>query len=276
MKLKVFALLLLALITFSCNNDDDEPDFDPQEQSNIDDETLVSFLQSHYLNADKRVDTIMNGETPLYSQVEVQEITHEDVKYKLYIYKEFEGIGINPSRYDSIQVLYEGFKLDSVKFDQNQSYTSERSWLYLPNLIEGWRYGFPHFKSGRRVIGDSEDFWYEDAGKGILFIPSGLAYGRNGSTAIPENTPIYFYVELGNVVYADEDHDHVVNNDEDINNDGDLTNDDTDGDGYPDYRDRDDDGDGKMTIDEDPDGDGNPMNDDSDGDGIPDYLDKDS
>ena len=50
---------------------------------------------------------------------------------------------------------------------------------------------------------------------------------------------------------------------------------DTDGDGTPDYKDRDDDGDGILTSNEDVDGDGDPTNDDTDGDAIPNYLDID-
>ncbi len=50
---------------------------------------------------------------------------------------------------------------------------------------------------------------------------------------------------------------------------------DTDGDGFPNFKDWDDDGDGILTKDEDIDGDNNPTNDDTDGDGIPNYLDTD-
>ncbi len=277
MKLKFLAVLFLGFFAISCSSDDDPKDtFDPAEQAKIDDEKLVKFLQSHFINEDKRVDTIMNGETPLYSQVEIEDVELGDIKYKLYYYIDEEGVGVNPSRYDSIQMLYEGFTLDSLKFDSNTSYTSSKSWMYLPRLITGWQYGFPHYKSGVKVIHEDESFGYEMTGKGVIFMPSGMAYGQSGSSIIPPNAPLYFYIELGNVVFADEDNDLVVNNNEDINNDGDLTNDDTDSDGVPDYKDVDDDGDGKLTRDEDADGDGNPMNDDSDADGIPDYLDKDS
>ena len=277
MERKLLVLLILALAVFSCNKDDDDKDnFDPKEQALIDDERIVKFLQTHYLNDDKLIDTIMNGETPLYTQVDVEEVTIDDIKFNLYYYTEFEGVGESPSRNDSIQVRYTGFTLDSVRFDQNTTYTSPKSWMYLPRLIHGWRYGFPHYKSGIKVIEDDGYFYYEKAGKGILFMPSGMAYGNQGTSTIPENMPIYFHIELGAVVRADDDQDNVINNDEDIDRNGDVWNDDTDGDGIADFQDIDDDGDGKLTRDEDANGDGNPMNDDSDGDGIPDYLDKDS
>lgn len=277
MKLKFLALFfLMGIVIFSCSDDDDEDEFDPAAQALIDDDILVDFLQTHYLTPEKEIDTILNGEIPLYTQVEIEDITLNDIQYKLYYYTDFEGVGINPSRNDSIQVLYRGFMLDSIKFDQNLSYTSTKSWFHLPSLIQGWRYGFPHFKEGVKVINPDESFGYENAGSGIIFMPSGMAYGQSGSTSIPENTPIYFFIELGAVIIADADNDNVVNNIEDIDGDGDVSNDDTDDDSVPDYLDIDDDGDGKRTKEEDANEDGDPTNDDTDGDGIPDYLDKDS
>jgi len=277
MKLKLLAVLFLGILVFSCSSDDEpKDDFDPVEQAVKDDEELIEFLQSHFINEDKRVDTIMNGETPLYSQVGIEDVELGEIKYKLYYYIEEEGVGKNPSRYDSIQVRYEGFTLDSLKFDSNTSFTSSKSWMYLPQLIPGWQYGFPKYKEGVKVIYEDESFGYEQTGTGVIFMPSGMAYGHSGSSVIPPDAPLYFYIELGSVVLADQDNDLVVNNDEDVNNDKDLSNDDTDGDGVPDYKDEDDDGDGTLTRNEDADGDGNPMNDDTDKDGIPDYLDKDS
>ena len=278
MKLRFLALFfLMGIVIFSCSDDDDdEDDFDPAAQALIDDDTLVDFLQTHYLTPEKEIDTILNGEIPLYSQVEIEDVTLYDIQYKLYYYTDFKGVGTSPSRNDSIQVKYRGFMLDSTKFDQNLSYTSSKSWFHLPNLIQGWRYGFPHYQEGIKTIYPDESFGYEDAGSGIIFMPSGMAYGQAGSSSIPPNTPIYFFIELGAVVIADADNDNVINNIEDIDGDGDVSNDDTDDDSVPDYLDIDDDGDGIRTIEEDANEDGDPTNDDSDGDGIPDYLDKDS
>lgn len=276
MKLKYLIFLFIGILAFSCSKDDNKDTFDPVAQALIDDEILVDFLQSHYYTDEKEIDTILNGETPLYSTIETENINFNDIDYKMYYFVDEVGIGINPSRNDSIQMKYRGFTLDSLKFDQNTSFTSNRSWLYLPALIPGWRYGMPHFNEGEKIIYPDESFDYENTGSGFFFIPSGMAYGNIGTQGIAPNKIIYFFVELGNVVIADADNDGVVNNDEDIDGDGEVKNDDTDGDGIPDYVDIDDDGDGILTKNEDANGDGNPMNDDSDGDGIPDYLDKDS
>ena len=276
MKLKYLIVLLLSVAIFSCSDDDDKDVHDPVAQSLIDDALLVDFLKGHYLTPEKTIDTISNNETPLYDQVETENITFNEVSYKQYYYTDFEGIGKNPSRNDSIQIQYKGFLLDSTQFDQNLSWTSTKSWFHLPNLIEGWRYGLPNYKEGEKEIFPDESFTYNNTGKGIIFIPSGLAYGEVGTVTIPANSPIYFFIDLGAVVIADADNDTVINNDEDIDGDGDVKNDDTDEDGIPNYVDSDDDDDGISTKDEDANGDGDPTNDDTDGDGTPDYLDPDN
>lgn len=278
MKLKYLLVMILGIAIYACSDDDDDDkdNHDPVAQALEDDAELVEFLQTHYLTEDKAIDTIMNGEASLYSIVEVDNVKYNDIDYKMYYYVDQVGVGLQPSRNDSVQVLYRGFLLDSTKFDENLSYTSKKSWFHLPQTIMGFRYGVSYFKSGEKVIYPDESFGYENTGNGVFFMPSGLAYGRNGSSSIPGNAPIYYFFDLGSVVVADADQDFVINNKEDIDGDGDVSNDDTDGDSVPDYLDIDDDNDGTATRLEDADGDGDPTNDDTDGDGIPNYLDADS
>lgn len=278
MKLKYLVPILTLLITFfSCNkdNDDDTEIFDAAAQSIIDDELLVDYLQSHYyipaLDNEPfgTVDTLMNNELSLFSQVETQNITHNDISYNLYYLLIEQGVNDSPTRYDSVFVKYRGFRLDSVKFDESTNFNTTRSWLDLNSVIQGWKYGFPNFKSGNNVSEPGEPISFEDNGKGILFIPSGLAYGNSGASSIPPNAPLLFHIELALVVTADNDNDGVLNMHEDINGNGETADDDTDGDGFPNYVDPDDDGDGTLTKDE-------SITEDADGDGIVDYLDPDT
>ena len=278
MKLKYLVPILTLLITFfSCNkdNDDDTEIFDAVAQSFIDDELLVDYLQSHYyipaLDNEPfgTVDTLMNNELSLFSQVETQNITHNDISYNLYYLLIEEGVNDSPTRYDSVFVKYRGFRLDSVKFDESTNFNTTRSWLDLNSVIQGWKYGFPNFKSGNNVSEPGEPISFEDNGKGILFIPSGLAYGNSGASSIPPNAPLLFHIELALVVTADNDNDGVLNMHEDLNGNGETADDDTDGDGFPNYVDPDDDGDGTLTKDE-------SITEDADGDGIVDYLDPDT
>jgi len=278
MKLKYLIPILTLLITFySCNKDsnDDDEIFDAAAQSIIDDESLVDYLQSHYYipAGDNEpfgtIDTIKNNEPSLFGQVETQNITHDDISYKLYYLLIDQGVNDNPTRYDSVFVKYRGFTLDSLKFDESASFNTTRSWLDLNGVIQGWKYGFPNFKSGNNVSEPGEPISFEDNGKGILFIPSGLAYGNFGASSIPPNAPLLFHIELAIVVTADNDNDGVLNMYEDLDGNGEASDDDTDGDRFPNYVDPDDDGDGTLTRDE-------SITEDADGDGIVDYLDPDT
>lgn len=275
MKFKnLFLILTAGIIIFSCGNDDKDESFDAAAQSIIDDELLIEYLQTHYLNEeDGGIWTITSGETALMGQVDVQEITKDDVKYNLYYLSQSEGVTVSPSSVDSIYFSYTGILLDSTVFDSRIS----PSWLTLDRFISGWQYGFTNFKGGNVVVNEDESFYFEDFGKGILFIPSGLAYGDLGSegSLINENMPLIFEIELKDVHLIDHDFDGVLSKFEDLNLDNDLFNDDTNSDGEYDFIDIDDDGDGVLTKDEDPDEDGNPMNDDTDGDGTANYLDTD-
>lgn len=272
MKIKnILFFLSLGIAIAACSKDEDN--FNAAKQAVIDDEALVEYLQTHYLNEDDGgIWTIDAGQTPLMDQVEVQNITENDIAYKLYYLVEKEGVGIAPTRLDSVLTTYTGMTLDSIVFDSRDNVI----WLPLTGVITGWSYGFTNYTSGAKVINPDESFYYENFGKGILFIPSGLAYGNNGSNSIPPNTPLIFQITLQDVNKVDSDNDTVNNYDEDLNKNNDLTDDDTDGDGIPNAYDTDDDGDGTLTKDEDSNGDGNPLNDDTDGDGIPDYLDTDT
>lgn len=277
MKIKnLIGLLIIGLVIFSCKNDDDNTvDFDAAAQAIEDDNTLIEYLQSHYLNEeDGGIWTVTNDESPLMndSRLNVQNVVKDDISYKLYYLKQNEGVTVSPTVADSVLATYTGMRLDSVVFDTRASVI----WFSLTGVIDGWSYGFTNFKGGNKVIAEDESFYYENSGKGILFIPSGLAYGNIAQTTIPANAPLIFEFELHAVNDADHDNDGILSINEDIDGDGNVKNDDTDSDTIPNYLDSDDDGDGILTKDEDANEDGDPTNDDTDGDGIPDYLDADN
>ena len=270
---KLLITIAISIVLFSCNKSDNSTSFDAAQQSIDDDATLVEYLQTHYLNdTDGGIWTITNGETPLMDQVGTQNITQNDIDYKLYYLKETEGVGASPTRADSVLVTYTGMRLDSVVFDSRSSIT----WLSLTQVIDGWSYGFTNFNGGTKVVNADESFQYQNYGKGYLFIPSGLAYGNVNQFTIPNNSPLIFQITLQDVNQSDDDNDTILSINEDLDGDGNVKNDDTDGDGIANYLDIDDDNDDILTKDEDANEDGNPLNDDTDGDGTPDYLDADS
>jgi len=284
MKYKLlFLLAVLFIYTSSCK--DDEPEIEPFDhatQALKDNDSLVKYMQEHFLNIDGRLQEIENNEQAIYDYEGLSEVivpytrNDEEIDYKLYYYIIEQGVNDKPAKVDLANVSYEGLDLDGNVFDEN----AYGSWFDLySGVIIGWSYGLPNFNSGIRVEPPLADGSYEytDTGKGILFIPSGLAYANTGSGEdILPNDPLIFYIDLKEVFHADHDDDTVLSMDEDLDNDGEYTDDNTDGDNLPNFVDADDDGDGTLTKDEDPNNDGDPTNDDTDGDGTPNYLDTDN
>jgi FKBP-type peptidyl-prolyl cis-trans isomerase FkpA len=278
MKIKnIISLLIISLVIFSCKKDDNEAPFDAAAQALLDDETLIEYLQSHYLNEeDGGIWTVANGETPLMGQVDVKEIIVEDILYKLYYLRVEQGIGNKASKLDSVFVNYTGMLLDSTVFDSRNSI-----WFDLTNILysggaSGFAYGVEELKKGEKIVNTDESFYFENTGKGIFFFPSGLGYKNRPQSIIPANAPLIFFITLNTINESDHDNDSVLSKNEDVDNNGDISDDDTDEDGIPNYLDVDDDGDGILTKDEDANEDGDPTNDDTDNDGIPDYLDTDN
>lgn len=269
----ILVVLISFLIVFSCKKNSPAVTtvtVDPVAQAVVDNDSLVQYLQTHYLNTDGNIWTITNSERSLFEDVTTQDITFNDVSYKLYYLTQREGTTISPTRSDSILVKYTGFLLDSTKFDSRIL-----SWLDLTQVVQGWKYGFAHFKGGDKIINEDESLSYVNNGKGFLFFPSGLGFQNIPSGSVPANSPLIFKIELNQVVRADHDNDGILSNLEDLDGDGEVINDDTDADLIPNFADSDDDGDTVKTRDEDINGNANVFDDDTDNDGIANYLDND-
>ena len=112
-----------------------------------------------------------------------------------------------------------------------------RTWDATQKLAQIAAHG--HQTNGNNTPIEGEPITYEDFGKGILIVPSGLAYRNAGTNGIAPNDNLLFYVSLLDFV-KDTDHDN----------------------------------DGTPSIQEDSDGDGDPRNDFSDENfpAVPDYL----
>lgn len=280
----IIFIAVFSAIIYSCgdNNSGTVDNFDHEAQAFIDNDTLVSFFKNHYF--DTTVDSlkpIISGRTSLFDDVNLKtmDVTENEIDYKLYYYLNSVGNpqpakGF-PTVMDSVLVNYYGQRIVdtdsiSVTFDNNSA-----TWFRLNDVIRGWSHGFTNFKGGENITGNGP-ITYQGGGKGILFIPSGLAYRNAGSGSIFPNESILFYIDLYDVIEnTDQDNDGVASIMEDPDGDGDPRNDDTDEDLIPNYNDTDDDGDRIQSRDEDVNGDGDPRNDDTDGDLIPNYLDAD-
>ncbi|TDQ25544.1 FKBP-type peptidyl-prolyl cis-trans isomerase [Tenacibaculum caenipelagi] len=283
----LFYTAILGTLLYSCGSDSNSAvdNFDHEAQAVIDNDSLVAFLKNNYYNAElDSVKVIDNGQTSLFddNKLITKEVVESDINYKLYYYVNRVGSpsvdkGF-PTVMDSVYAKYKGQRIkrkDSLTSDFDKGTT----WFSLNQVVRGWTHAFIHFKGGDNVT-DNGPINYENGGKGILFIPSGLGYRNSGSRdgAIKPNENLLFYIELWDLVQnTDDDQDGVPSIYEDTDGDGDPRNDDTDEDFIPNYADTDDDGDGVLTKNEDKNGDGNPANDFNDPNNptIPDYLNRD-
>ncbi|MDG1246147.1 MAG: FKBP-type peptidyl-prolyl cis-trans isomerase [Polaribacter sp.] len=284
----IFALCILSVLAYACGDSDRTSIevFDHEAQALIDRDSLSIFFTKHYYDtAVDSVKTLVAGATPLSedANLKTMNVTENEIDYELYYYVESVGNPINekgfPTPLDSIFVKYEGFRIngsDSItpRFEIRET----PIWFTLNSVIRGWSYGFTNFKNGDNVT-DNGPITFENGGKGILFIPSGLAYRNSGTSgSIRSNENLIFYINLFDFVKdTDHDNDGIPSWLEDPDGDGDPRNDDTNGDFFVNYLDGDDDGDGLPTKDEDANGDGNPANDFSDPNNptLADYLNPD-
>ncbi|WP_343329927.1 FKBP-type peptidyl-prolyl cis-trans isomerase [Polaribacter staleyi] len=282
----IFAFAIISILLYSCGSSSstEVDNFDHEAQALIDNDTLVQFLKKHYFDTSiDSVKTLVDGATALYDDAKLKSmsITENEIDYTLYYYVNEIGTPTidkgYPTVMDSVFVKYYGQRIvetDSISssFDSNDGV-----WFTLNGVIRGWSHGFTNFKSGNNVT-DNGPITYAEGGKGVLFIPSGLAYANIGSGSIAANECLLFYIDLYDFVKGtDHDNDGVASINEDADGNGEPRDDDTDLDGVPNYFDTDDDGDGVLTINEDANKDGNPANDFSDTNNptLPDYLNPD-
>ena len=76
MKFKLYILLItILLLGFSCGDDDDDgiiavPEADRTEQQVIDNDSLVSYLQSHYVDSS----ILLNNSTISFNEIEINQL----------------------------------------------------------------------------------------------------------------------------------------------------------------------------------------------------------
>lgn len=286
MSKRLIFLLSVAAFTlfYACgNNNNDNPadNFDHAAQAVKDNDSLLVYLRNNYYdNATDSIRPLVTGQTALIDDPRLmqEQVTEQEVDYTLYYFVTRVGdpdpVKGFPTVADSVLTRYDGrflAKTDSlVLFDRRVT----PLWFTLTSVIRGWAFGFTHFKGGRNITSNGP-ITFADGGKGVLFIPSGLAYRNLGNVFVPGNTPLIFHFDLYDIVEnTDQDNDGIPSILEDIDGDGDPRNDDTDNNNVPNFIDIDDDGDGVRTADEDANGDGDPTNDFSDPNNptLPDYL----
>jgi len=297
------SFIVLVLFLGSCSSDDDNATSieirDPEEVEVENSAQIDSFLETHFFefvdnpqnpNFQKfQFDTIAgenSDKTPIKDSefLESKQIVQRDVEYTLYYLKFREGNPQErkPTFADSTLVTFQGLTLDNQVFDTNPN----PIWFDLPQTVRGFYELLPELRGSSGFVenGDGTVTFNDDFGIGVVFVPSGLGFFASPPVGSPirRYQPIIFSVQLYKSKLADHDRDGVPSFMEDLNNNGRVTDisagddpgDDTDGDGLPNYIDRNDDGDSVLTRDEIIiNEDGSIEFPDSNGNGIPDYLD---
>lgn len=100
----------------------------------------------------------------------------------LYYSIETQGTGVECTVNSTVKVAYKGYFTDGSVFDES---SNSGITFNLQQVISGWTEGIPKFKEG---------------GIGKLFIPSALAYGKQGTNGIPPNSVLVFDIHLIDVL----------------------------------------------------------------------------
>ncbi len=120
------------------------------------------------------------NDSEIEKHLEANELTATRMDNGMYVIIEEPGDEAKPDISSTVTVDYHGYFLNGDVFDSSVDRGAPAT-FGLNAVIQGWQLGIPLFGEG---------------GKGKIFIPSNLAYGTAGNTAIPPNYPIAFDVEL--------------------------------------------------------------------------------
>lgn len=285
MKLRkiTLAVLLLAIFNFACNDDDDNTTvIEERDETEVYNENILEieeFLSNYTYNYEEfdfsdpynpsnddfEVEfTLIDDSNPdADALIDRPELTYKIVEqngidYKLYILSLREGLGNTINPLDRAIVTYRGETLDGESFDFNVNPTNlnlttgyNASGTIVNGVVTGFREGVIEFKTASNYSENNDGTVnITGQGKGVVFIPSGLAYFSNFVTGIDAYSPILFKLNIIERNHTDFDQDNIPSYIEDLDQDGDGYNDDTDGDGIANFIDIDDDGDEILTEDE--------------------------
>lgn len=270
-----------SLLLWNCNPDDDKTpkivDRDRQEVFNENIKEIETFLKT---NSVEVLEDGVNFETvaseannsiwkqtnyplqsipvknlPYFTGTNGLQKQNDAVEYKIYYLILNEGGGETPMIHDNTFTSYVGYNLDKSIFDKYQFgfWSAYPAYANYTETIAGYRQILEKIKTATSIIDNGDGtYTYENPGRVLVFIPSGLAYFSSppaGST-FGQYDPLIFDISLITKKDADHDNDGILDKYEDVNGNGDLWDDDTDGDGKPNFLDLDDDGDGYTTREE--------------------------
>lgn len=257
-KIKFYFILLIAAITISsCNKDDDNVEVTPPipyaDQYPKDSLAIYNYLKENYISEivnkpgfPEDQDVTIKKITDAASQPSLmsylnsttlprltfRNVSAHGITYRVYSLLIREGVkndalnagGEYPCNIDGVYSGYKGTLLDGTVFDSSNNGQS------LFNLdgsnhdggtgvIRGWSEGFPQFKTGWVSSNPDGTIQYNDFGVGVFFLPSGLGYYNSVQGDIPAYSPLVFSVKLYSLKRYDHDQDGIPSFQEDLNGD---------------------------------------------------------
>ena len=165
--LNVTLVMIVAVITSSCLNNEDVIDI----QTKAEEMVLLNQYISNLESQDYDVDTTDLG---------VYYVTIE------------EGEGEYPEEGDTLTVGYSGYFIDGLMFDSSDIHTADGKYEFVLGetpMIAGWNDGVKQIQEG---------------GKIQFVIPSELAYESSGSGAIGPNQSLIFVIKLFDLKKSEE------------------------------------------------------------------------
>lgn len=283
-KFKCYFILLITTVSFfSCTKNDNSVDIPPPREFAVqyatDNTDIEEYLKTNYITVvdqpgsiddqNVTISKITAGQTSIWDQktyeLKSRDVSLHDITYKVYYLVLRQGKGSSPSNVDGVLAAYHGEYLQrTVTTGTETALTSTlfeevkypQQFFSLLSTISGWGEIFPQFKTGTNTPNADGTVSNFDFGAGVMFLPSGLGYFNSGSGAIPGYAPLVFSFKLFEIQRLDQDADGVPSYLEDLNGDnymkivatGVVNPDDTDGDGIPNFIDKDDDGDNYATA----------------------------
>lgn len=236
---KLLLTLVVGLLIVSCNKSDGPsitPKRDYAEQYAKDNDSIVKFLQTHYMEVvddtslpnygDVSFTEIPTGgtqtsiwnETDEHRKLRTRLVDQDNIVYTVYYISFRDGVGVKPCNVDGVYTNYKGTLLNGNVFDQA---TNPQQLQLLEGVIRGWSEVFPQFASGTYSANGDGTISYADFGAGVMFVPSGLAYYNNPRIAtVPAYSPLIFNFKLYEVKRMDQDGDGIPSYLEDLNGDG--------------------------------------------------------
>lgn len=267
-----------SLLLWNCKDDDStttEADRDRQEVYNENIAEIETFLKTNSVNVltdgvgfetvaaeadnsiwnqtDYPLQSITVKNLPYYTSSSGLQKQNDPVEYKMYYLILNEGGGEAPKIHDDTFTAYTGYNLDKSVFDTFKFgfWSAYPAYSAYTETIAGYRQILEKIKTATSITDNGDGtYTYENPGRVLVFIPSGLGYFSAPSGSIGKYKSIIFDITLISKKSADHDNDGVLDKNEDVNGNGDLWDDDTDTDNKPNFLDLDDDGDGYTTREE--------------------------